>query len=39
MAFDITLPRLGWDMVEGSLGSWLKAEGELVQAGELLFTV
>ena len=39
MAFDITLPRLGWDMVEGSLGSWLKAEGELVQVGELLFTV
>ncbi len=39
MAFEITLPRLGWDMVEGSLGSWLKAEGEYVQSGEMLFTV
>ncbi len=39
MAFDITLPRLGWDMVEGSLGSWLKKDGEYVQAGEMLFSV
>ena len=39
MAFEITLPRLGWDMVEGSLADWLKKDGELVKAGELLFTV
>jgi len=39
MAFEITLPRLGWDMVEGSLADWLKKDGEFVKAGELLFTV
>lgn len=39
MAFEITLPRLGWDMVEGALASWLKQEGEFVHAGELLFSV
>jgi pyruvate dehydrogenase E2 component (dihydrolipoamide acetyltransferase) len=39
MAYDITLPRLGWDMVEGSLGTWLKNDGEFVQAGEMLFSV
>jgi pyruvate dehydrogenase E2 component (dihydrolipoamide acetyltransferase) len=39
MPFEITLPRLGWDMEEGSLSSWLKEEGEYVQAGELLFSV
>jgi pyruvate dehydrogenase E2 component (dihydrolipoamide acetyltransferase) len=39
MAYEITLPRLGWDMVEGSLGSWLKKDGEYVQAGEMLFSV
>jgi len=39
MAFEITLPRLGWDMEEGSLEDWLKKDGEFVKAGELLFTV
>jgi pyruvate dehydrogenase E2 component (dihydrolipoamide acetyltransferase) len=39
MAYDITLPRLGWDMVEGALGAWLKKDGEFVQAGEMLFSV
>ncbi|HWQ83208.1 MAG TPA: dihydrolipoamide acetyltransferase family protein [Anaerolineales bacterium] len=39
MAYDVTLPRLGWDMEEGSLASWLKQEGEFVKRGELLFTV
>ena len=39
MAFEITLPRLGWDMVEGSLGSWLKNDGEFVKEGEMLFSV
>lgn len=39
MAFEITLPRLGWDMEEGSLADWLKKDGEFVKAGELLFTV
>jgi len=39
MAFEITLPRLGWDMEEGSLADWLKQDSDFVKAGELLFTV
>jgi pyruvate dehydrogenase E2 component (dihydrolipoamide acetyltransferase) len=39
MAFEITLPRLGWDMEEGVLSSWLKEENEFVQSGDLLFAV
>jgi len=39
MAYEITLPRLGWDMEEGMLAGWLKADGEWVNAGELLFNV
>lgn len=39
MAYEITLPRLGWDMEEGALAGWLKADGEWVNAGELLFNV
>lgn len=39
MAYEVTLPRLGWDMEEGALGGWLKKDGDYVQAGELLFAV
>lgn len=39
MAYEITLPRLGWDMEEGMLAGWLKADGDWVNAGELLFNV
>ncbi|OGO31284.1 MAG: hypothetical protein A2Z16_13790 [Chloroflexi bacterium RBG_16_54_18] len=39
MSFEITLPRLGWDMVEGALASWLRQDGEFVRTGELLFSV
>jgi pyruvate dehydrogenase E2 component (dihydrolipoamide acetyltransferase) len=39
MAFEITFPRLGWDMTEGVLSSWLKGEGDLVKSGEMLFAV
>jgi len=39
MPFEIVMPRLGWNMESGSLGQWLKADGETVEAGELLFTV
>lgn len=39
MAYEVTLPRLGWDMEEGALGGWLKQEGDYVNAGDLLFTV
>lgn len=39
MAFEINLPRLGWDMEEGILAAWLKEDGEFVEEGEFLFSV
>ena len=39
MAEAIVMPRLGWTMTEGTLIAWLKEDGEVVEAGELLFTV
>jgi pyruvate dehydrogenase E2 component (dihydrolipoamide acetyltransferase) len=39
MAYDIRLPRLGWDMEEGAFAGWLKADGDWVDAGEMLFNV
>jgi len=39
MAIPITIPRLGWDMVEGVFVGWLKADGDPVHAGEALFTL
>lgn len=37
MAIPITIPRLGWNMEEGVFVGWLKADGDLVRAGEALF--
>lgn len=39
MAEAIAMPRLGWTMEEGTLSEWLKADGDTVEAGEILFTV
>jgi pyruvate dehydrogenase E2 component (dihydrolipoamide acetyltransferase) len=39
MATEITIPRLGWSMEEGTFSEWLKAPGEAVQSGEPLFSV
>ncbi len=39
MAFDVVMPRLGWTMEEGTLVEWLKASGDPVQVGDILFTV
>jgi pyruvate dehydrogenase E2 component (dihydrolipoamide acetyltransferase) len=39
MAYTIVMPRLGWTMEEGVFGAWLKADGERVTPGDLLFTV
>lgn len=39
MAIAIAMPRLGWTMEEGTLVEWLKAPGETVAAGDILFTV
>ncbi|MBZ2186853.1 MAG: 2-oxo acid dehydrogenase subunit E2 [Bryobacter sp.] len=39
MAIEITIPRLGWDMQEGTFAGWLKKPGEMVEAGEPLFAL
>jgi pyruvate dehydrogenase E2 component (dihydrolipoamide acetyltransferase) len=39
MAVQITIPRLGWSMEEGTFGDWLKKAGEQVLAGEPLFSL
>jgi pyruvate dehydrogenase E2 component (dihydrolipoamide acetyltransferase) len=39
MAIDITIPRLGWNMDEGIFVTWLKRDGDLVKAGEALFSL
>ena len=39
MAIPITIPRLGWTMEEGVFVGWLKADGDKVRAGEVLFTL
>jgi pyruvate dehydrogenase E2 component (dihydrolipoamide acetyltransferase) len=39
MPLEITVPRLGWSMEEGSFVAWLKKDGEFVKAGEPLFTL
>jgi pyruvate dehydrogenase E2 component (dihydrolipoamide acetyltransferase) len=36
MAETITMPKLGFDMAEGTLVRWVKGEGEKVQRGEVL---
>ena len=36
MADVVTMPKLGFDMAEGTLVRWAKAEGEEVEKGELL---
>jgi pyruvate dehydrogenase E2 component (dihydrolipoamide acetyltransferase) len=37
MAYEITIPRLGWSMEEGVFGEWLKSDSQLVAAGEMVF--
>ncbi len=39
MAIEIVMPRLGWTMEEGVLAEWLKHDGDIIQPGDLLFTV
>lgn len=36
MAETVTMPKLGFDMAEGSLVRWVKAEGETVNKGDVL---
>jgi pyruvate/2-oxoglutarate dehydrogenase complex dihydrolipoamide acyltransferase (E2) component len=37
MSIEITVPRLGWSMEEGTFCRWLKANGEMVREGDELF--
>ena len=37
MAFEITIPRLGWSMEEGIFSGWLKQDGDTIQCGDPLF--
>src|SRR5712671_6970735 len=39
MPIEITVPRLGWSMEEGTFVSWLKQNGDSVSAGEPLFAM
>ncbi len=39
MAFEVTMPRLGWSMEVGTLAEWQKKDGDRVEAGEILFAV
>jgi pyruvate dehydrogenase E2 component (dihydrolipoamide acetyltransferase) len=39
MPIEITLPRQGWTMEEGTFLGWLKKDGDAVKVGEPLFTV
>lgn len=37
MARPVVVPRLGWSMEEGTFAGWLKADGDVVRAGEPIF--
>src|SRR5438552_14744102 len=39
MPIEITVPRLGWSMEEGTFREWLKKDGEAVATGDLLFAI
>jgi pyruvate dehydrogenase E2 component (dihydrolipoamide acetyltransferase) len=39
MLIEIIVPRLGWSMEEGAFVAWLKKDGEIVKAGDPLFSL
>jgi pyruvate dehydrogenase E2 component (dihydrolipoamide acetyltransferase) len=39
MAIPITVPRLGWNMEEGTFGGWLKGDGDTICPGDRLFAL
>src|SRR5580658_9070668 len=39
MATEITVPRLGWSMEEGTFAGWSKKDGEPVKSGDPLFAL
>jgi pyruvate dehydrogenase E2 component (dihydrolipoamide acetyltransferase) len=36
MATEVTMPQMGFDMTEGVIANWLKAEGDTVQKGDAI---
>src|SRR5258708_5172065 len=39
MPIPITIPRLGWNMDEGTFAGWLKQDGDAVRSGDRVFTL
>ena len=39
MPYEIVMPRLGWNMEEGTLVEWLKQDGEKISQGEMVCTI
>jgi pyruvate dehydrogenase E2 component (dihydrolipoamide acetyltransferase) len=39
MSAEITVPRLGWSMEEGTFAGWLKRDGDVIKVGDALFTL
>src|SRR6476661_2828241 len=39
MPIPVTIPRLGWNMEEGTFVEWLKADGDAVRTGDALFVL
>jgi pyruvate dehydrogenase E2 component (dihydrolipoamide acetyltransferase) len=39
MPVPVTVPRLGWNMEEGSFAGWLKQDGETIRPGDTLFSL
>jgi len=37
MPISVTVPRLGWNMDEGTFVEWLKADGDTVRSGDVVF--
>lgn len=39
MSTEVLFPKIGFSMSEGTLGSWMAADGESVQEGQPLYTL
>ena len=39
MAHPIQIPRLGWSMEEGVFVEWLRADGDTIEPGDVLFNL
>ena len=39
MAIEITVPRLGWSMEEGTFVEWRKADGDRIRPGDVLYVL